>query len=251
MTRKIFITDFDGVLCDSVQECLLVTYNAYKRLHTSSSQRVLHLEEIEPVKREQFRKLRPYLKGAEDFVPIFMAIERQVPINSQQDFDRWREECKEQLLTYQQAFYAERDYLQHYEKALWLHLNPLFDGITDTLKQRECFETIHILTTKRQQDVLEIFQYQGIPFPADHVTYIKAAGKSKKLLEILQENDAVLHESVYVEDQVDFLVESKKHQMGSYLVDWGYVSDEQKALAKEHAISIIGMKELNTILSNF
>jgi phosphoglycolate phosphatase-like HAD superfamily hydrolase len=248
MTKKLFITDFDGVICDSVHECLLITYNAYKRLHSPSFQRILSLEDIAPSTRERFRKLRAYLKGAEDFLPIFIAIENNIPITNQEDFNAFRNNHKEQLVTYQKAFYAERDYLQRYEKELWLMLNPLFEGIKETLKQCKSFETIYILTTKRQQDVLETFQYQGIPFPADHVIYMKAAGKSKKLLEILRENNAALSESVYIEDQVDFLVESKKHQIGSYLVEWGYVSDEQKVLAKQHEIPIIGVEEFRTLL---
>jgi len=246
-----FITDFDGVLCDSVQECLLVTYNAYHRLHAASSPRSLNLEEIDRATREQFRKLRSYLRGVEDFIPIFSAIAEQLPITNQKEFDALRSSHQDHLLTYQQAFYAERDYLLHHEKGLWLSLNPLFDGIREALRQCASFEQIQILTTKRQEDVLEIFQYQGIPFPTDHVTYIKAAGKSQKLLELLQTNNAALPESVYVEDQVDFLIEAQKHRIGSYLVEWGYVSDEQKALARRHAIPIIGVEKFSNLLERF
>ena len=251
MTKKLFITDFDGVLCDSVVECLLVTYNAYYRLQTSSYTRLLNIEEIEPSTRSRFRKLRPYLKGAEDFVPILIAIEQNIPINNQQDFDRVREQYKYDLTRFQEAFYGERDYLQQHEKELWLSLNPLFEGIGEALKQQDSFENVFILTTKRQEDVLKIFQYQGIPFPADHITYMKAAGKFQKLLEILRENNAAMHESVYIEDQIDFLVESKKHQIGSYLVEWGYVSDEQRALAKQHDIPIIGVERFRGLLNRF
>lgn len=248
MTKKLFITDFDGVLCDSVHECLLVTYNAYKRIHSASFQRTLSLEEIAPSKRKKFRKLRAYLKGAEDFIPLFITIEEDISITKQEDFATFRNTCKDQLLAFQEVFYAERDYLQQHEKELWLSLNPLFEGIKETLQQCKSFETIYILTTKRLQDVLETFQYHGIPFPADHITYMKAAGKSEKLLEILQEHNAVMPESVYVEDQVDFLIKSKKHQIGSYLVEWGYVSDEQKALARQHDIPIIGVEEFRALI---
>lgn len=243
-----FITDFDGVICDSVLECLLVTYNAHKRLQSPDFKRVLDLETVELSIRERFRKLRPYLKGAEDFVPMYIAIEENISITTQRDFDEVRSTHKDRLLTYQKAFYAERDYLQHHEKERWLRLNPLFDGIGAMLKQRTSFENIHILTTKRQQDVLEIFQYQGIPFPVEQITYMKASGKSQKLLEILREHHAVMQESVYIEDQIDFVVESKKHGIGSYLVEWGYISVEQRTLAKQHEIPIIGIKEFGELL---
>lgn len=249
MPETLCITDFDGVLCDSVIECLLVTYNAYHRLHSSAFQRSLSLEDIPAETQRQFRALRPYLKGAEDFVPMYLAIEQQVPITTQQEFETYRAHHAAQLMAYQDVFYAERDYLQRHERALWLRLNPLFDGIKEALLACHSFDRIHILTTKRQQDVLAIFEYQQIPFPADHVIYMKAAGKSQKLLDLLQEHDAVPEESVYIEDQVDFLVASKARGIGSYLVEWGYVSEEQKALARQHEIPVIDRKAFRHLIA--
>lgn len=251
MAKNMFITDFDGVLCDSVLECLLVTSNAYGKLQSSSYQRKLSLEDITPARREEFRRLRSFLKGAEDFIPMFIAIEKDIKITVQKDFDVLKADHHQQLPKYLEAFYAERDFLQQNEKELWFSLNPLFDGLREALKQRESFEGLHILTTKRQNDVVETFQYQGIPFPADQITYMKSAGKSQKLLKILQENEAVMEESMYFEDQVDFLVESKKHRIGSYLVEWGYVSIEQKELAQQHEIPIIDVQTFKDILRRF
>ena len=251
MSQKMFITDFDGVVCDSVIECLLVTYNAYGRLHSPSYQRLLDIEAIDPKKRETFRKLRAFLKGAEDFVPLFMTIEQNISITRQKDFDLFREAHKEHLTEYVEAFYAERDFLKNNEKELWLDLNPLFEGFAEELQQRPSFERLHILTTKRQDDVVQIFQHWNISFPAKQITYMNATGKSQKLLNILQEHDADFAESVYFEDQVDFLVASQRHNIGSYLVDWGYVSEEQKVLAHQHNIPIITNQQYREILRKF
>lgn len=251
MSQALFITDFDGVICDSVVECLLVTYNAYSRLHTPSFQRILNLEAISPEKQREFRRLRPYLKGAEDFVPMFLAIEQSVQIAGQEEFNRFRDQHQKDLGRSQEAFYEERDYLQRYEKDIWLRLNPLFKGVGEALQSRKSFDTVHILTTKRQNDVLAIFDYYAIPFPEDHVTYMKAAGKSQKLLDILQAHNASLPDSVYIEDQVDFLVSSKAHGIGSYLVAWGYVSEEQKAVAQQQHIPIIELKDFRDLLVRY
>jgi phosphoglycolate phosphatase-like HAD superfamily hydrolase len=251
MTPKLLITDFDGVLCDSVQECFLVAYNAYQRVHSSSFRRVVNVADLDPAKLDQYRKLRPYLKGAEDMIPLLIAAEERVPIRNQSEFDRWREKHQAQLVTYEHAFYAERDYLQQQEQTLWLRLNPLFDGVAEALKPWQHFEAIYILTTKRRQDVLAIFRYQGIPFPAEQVIYSKAAEKSQKLRHILQTNGGAPSESVYVEDQVDFLVASQQHGIGSYLAAWGYVSEEQKMLAAHRHIPLIGIEEFQRLLRSF
>ncbi len=251
INKSMFITDFDGVLCDSVIECLLVSHNACGKLHSPSFQRLLDIQKIAPQKHEAFRQLRAYLKGAEDFVPLYMAMEQDIPIRSQHDFTAFRESHKDRIPEYTEAFYAERDYLKTHEKELWLSLNPLFADFADELRQRESFEHIHILTTKRQDDVAAIFDYQKIHFPVEQIVYMKAAEKSPKLLGMLQENGVRFDDAVYFEDQVDFLVESRKHGIGSYLVEWGYVSDEQRSLARRHNIPIITTGQYKEILRKF
>ncbi len=250
MSKKLFITDFDGVICDSVLECLLVTYNAYHRLTDDSFERVLSLNAISPEQQFRFRKLRPYLKGADDFVPMYLAITAGVQIENQDDFTTFRATHAEQLATYQRAFYAERDYLQQHEKTIWLGMNPLFDGFKDALLACTSFDRTYILTTKRQQDVQEIFEFQQIPFPIDHVIYMKAAGKSQKLLEMIEEHGAAFENTIYVEDQVEFLIASRQHNIGSYLVEWGYVSEQQLALARQQDIPIITPREFTRLLQN-
>lgn len=249
MSKRLFITDFDGVICDSVGECLLVTYNAYHALHTPAFQRVLTLDAIAPTVQAQFRALRPYLKGAEDFVPIFLSIEQGVPIECQQDFDRFREQYRAELDSFQAAFYAERNFLKQYHRNLWLQLNPLFPAIDSALRQQTSFDRLYILTTKRQDDVMAIFDHQGIPFPMERVLYIKADGKRQKLLELLDAHQADYAASAYIEDQVDFLVFSQQHAIGSYLVEWGYVSHEQRTVAEQHRIPIINPAAFQELLA--
>lgn len=249
--KKLFLTDFDGVLCDSVMECLLVSYNAYHQLHESGATRLLDLTALPEVQQREFRRLRAYLKGAEDFVPMYLAMQQAQKIHSQQEFNAWREMLKPQLSEYTKAFYAERDFLIRHEKELWLRINPLFDDFARILRERSSFDALHILTTKRREDVLEVFNYQQIAFPPEQITYVKAVGKPQKLLDILHEQKVDVEQSVYFEDQVDFLIASQQHGIGSYLVEWGYVSEEQRQLAIRHNIPIISTKQYAEILSAY
>ena len=248
MSKKLLITDFDGVVCDSVEECLLVTYNAYHRLQDASFQRLLDLQATPPETRQTFRRLRPFLKGAEDFIPIFRSIEQQIPIATQREFDAFRDGMREKLSEYVAVFYTERDFLIRNEHRVWLSLNPLYSDFAAILRARQTFERVHILTTKRRDDVLEIFNYQQVAFPPEQISYIKAAGKSARLLELLREYGADPADTLYFEDQVDFLVAAKPHGIQTYLVEWGYVSDEQRGVARQHDIPIIAMPQFAAFL---
>lgn len=249
MNKTLLITDFDGVLCDSIRECLLSSYNAYRKIHASPDMRRCELSKIDAATQATFRSLRPYIRSGEDFVLIQDMIEKQIPIASQEEFDRLKSMQSQAILSaYKRAFYAERDFLLEHEKNLWLTLNPLFDGIADALQRNNAFEHIHILTTKRKNDVREIMRYYGLDVPETHITDVPLSEKRAYLLRLLQENRVAAEHSVYIEDQVAFLIEAQQYHIRSYLVNWSYVSEAQKASARQHDIPIIGIEDFDRIL---
>ena len=79
--------------------------------------------------------------------------------------------------------------------------------------------------------------------------YVKAAGKTARLLALLQEAGVVPAQAAYIEDQVDFLVASKQRGVQSFLVEWGYVSAEQQATARQEGIPIIAMPQLRELFA--
>ncbi|PID57377.1 hypothetical protein CSB45_07580 [candidate division KSB3 bacterium] len=251
MTTGMFITDFDGVVCDSVTECFLVTYNARGKLRNSSFERVREIETLPVEQRQEFRRLRVYLKGAEDFIPLLMSMEQGIDVKDQESFDRFKESLQAELPEFLAAFYAERDFLLQHEKELWLSLNPLFDKVGTAFQERESFENLRVLTTKRQIDACEIFKFQGIDFPEEYILYVKAADKPQRLSELLATYKATCEKSIYVEDQVDFLVASQKQNIASFLTDWGYVSPEQRERAAQNGIPMISQDRYCELLSRF
>ncbi len=125
----------------------------------------------------------------------------------------------------------------------------MFDDFARILRERSSFDAC-ILTTI--EDVLEVFNYQQIAFPPEQITYVKAVGKPQKLLDILHEQKVDVEQSVYFEDQVDFLIASQQHGIGSYLAKWGYVSEEQRQLSPfDFNIPIISTKQYAEILSAY
>ncbi|MBD3307205.1 hypothetical protein GF339_12310 [candidate division KSB3 bacterium] len=248
MAKTMVITDFDGVVCDSIYECMVSSYNAYGQFHLPNYTRIRRLEDLEPEKQQQFRALRPLIRGGEDYVLIFWVIDQQIPIANQQEFDGLRERYQDRLRQYKQQFYVERDFLLQHDPDQWLRLNPLFDGIEAALKTNDAYRRLHILTTKRQTDVLEILRFYGIDMPPEQITYTKAADKVSHLLRILQEHDADVQASAFIEDQIEFLIESQPHQIQTYLVGWSYITDTQRTLAQQYGIPIIDVAKFTALV---
>lgn len=246
---QLIVTDFDGVVCDSVLECLLAAHNAWEQLQGGpDSQRVLDVDTIPSQRQSRFRELRPYLRGAEDFVPLFLAVERELEVSSQNDFDLLRRRLRDQLPLYQQAFYAERDYLRREHRKLWLELNPLFTPIDRALGDRASFEDVHILTTKRQPDVEDILGFHSISFPPGQIHSVKSDGKMERLQAIMESTGAEPARTLYVEDQIDYLVSAVPLGVELLLAEWGYVSEEQRSAAVAQKISLLSREEFAELL---
>ena len=123
---RVIFSDFDGVICDSIEECMLSSFNAYNKKH-SKGKRIYSIDEINNDTRENFFKLRPYVKSGEEFLLIFWIIDNNIIINSTEDYLQFKEQKKEILLGYKKSLNEERKYFLHNYKKLWLGLNPIIN----------------------------------------------------------------------------------------------------------------------------
>ena len=245
----LLITDFDGVLCDSVWECLLAAYNMYNRLENPVHQRVTSLSEIPEDLSMEFGQMRPYLHGAEDFLPIFKAALSKEKVNSAADLNRFRDADKQLIEESKELFYTERDFLIKNEKNLWFTLNPLFPEIAESFAQLHPFNNVYILTTKRGRDVEEILRYNNIEFPQENIRSVETPMKIPTLKEISRRRGIKLQEMIYIEDQISFLPPALAAGCRVYLANWGYVSDEQRKIAADHSIPVIEKTEFTKVVN--
>lgn len=245
MDKKAVVLDFDGVICDSVGECLLSSYNAYQEL-ASSGRKISSLDGLDGSIKQEFYRLRPYARGGEDFLVIISALGKSAGIESQEDFDRLRRSHLHLLPSYKQALNNERILMMEKDRRLWLSLNPLF-GIKDMLKMKPIEGNVYILTTKGKSYAVEILRHNGIGFSEDNIITTKQGEKMDNLLKILRDSGFRGEDCCYFEDQVDFLIKAKKHGVNCFLVDWGYVSKDQKEKAAGSGIRIISEGEFREI----
>ena len=69
--KDAFFFDFDGVICDSVNECLITSYNAFHLLKNSHYNTKYHLDDINVNLREIFLKKRFLAVTVKDYFIIW------------------------------------------------------------------------------------------------------------------------------------------------------------------------------------
>lgn len=209
----VLILDFDGVLCDSVIECMNTavscTYN-----HT--------LITVSDEYESKFKSLRPYAKYGEDYLLIDSIIREKIKINSLQDFSQFKKENGRDLKDVSERFYAERLNMQKNNIKKWLESNPLYDGIAYSMDSLKKYYNIFIVTTKDEDSVVKILEFNKVQFERDKI-FGREKGKTKKeIIASLQEK--YNSRFYFLEDNLSSLIDVQSLNICRILATWGYVN---------------------------
>gem|GEM_PF-330603 len=235
--------DFDGVIADSIAECLTVGFNAY-RIVNRHIERIAELSQLPAAIQRQSRRLRNYIRHGEDYVYIFRIINENRAIRNQSDFDRFIEHNRSCRDEYRSAFYAERSRFLREEPERWLALNPLYPGMAGFLQNFRPAKRLYIITTKKTEYVQTILDHAGITVATENLLAADSRrSKSDIIGEILQTTKISPENFHFIDDQVDTLLKLQPLNIHLFLARWGYTNARQIAQAKAAGIQPLTLGE--------
>jgi hypothetical protein len=209
--------DFDGVICDSLEECFQSSYLADKAQDIGST--LPPAAPADAAYRAAFRACRPFVRSGEDYVVLHRLISAGKAPGSQEEFDAFLASIGGGSLgRIKKSLYAVRESLLELHRELWLGWNPLYPGMADALCDLAGNARVFILSTKKAEFIAEILAYHKVPWPAQRIIY---SGKERKL--DIVERVAGSQKSVLIDDQVEHL-DFKHPSCACYAALWGYVT---------------------------
>ena len=216
----LLVLDFDGVICDSVEECWVSSWRAYHERFLGRAP-----SPPSPGNRTFFRSLRPFVRSGEDFVLIQHLAERGSAPTDQAEFDgEWEKPGLPSRGRFKDLYYQARTELYERDPAAWLAMNRIFPHVAPALSALPARVERFILSTKKAQFVSAILGANGISLPDRHVLYSEGEPKLAAVQRLMRELPAA--EAVFVEDQVDALRANRDGRIHTYLATWGYVQQE-------------------------
>lgn len=234
--------DFDGVLCDSVEESFIVSYLAFNKgklpedIYKDSTWRRSYKESLSK-ERALFHSYRPFIKGAEDFIVLQRAIASKVPLKNEKEYLDYREENLKK--TDREDLYYMRDLIYKNDPSWWYSLNTLYEGVSQFLKKVSSDHNFVILSTKESIYIKAILDFYGIDFPKERIitelkkiAYIHSVNKEKR--------------AILVDDQRKYGQEA----MGNsniifYLSAWGYIIEDW---LQDSPFRVIQLDELEDLI---
>ena len=233
--RSIVVLDFDGVICDSVDECFASSFLAYyglqKKTIPSSS---------EPDRRAHFARLRPFIRTGEDYLLIHELIDRGITVRDQGQFDEMaRGAGPEKMARFRELFYRGRMELLQKDRGAWMSMNRIYPNARTAL-QIAAGAPFVILSTKRPEFIQEILGHAALSVPADRILHSGDEPKLPIVERIRAEGG--FDGAVFIDDQVDFLKNNPFPRVRVYLASWGYVASEQ--VARDLGIPVLAAPDL-------
>ena len=211
--------DFDGVICDSLNECIISSFYAYFRIFKKNEPASLPLEY-----KKEFSSLRPYVRNGEDYLVIQHILENNIQIKDQAHFDEILGKHKEKMVYYKEFFYKARTILIENETDFWFNLNRIYPHILTHLARISVSPFFYILSTKRLDFILTILKNNNITIREDQVLVAWDIKKLDFISSILDTKG--IGKAIFIDDQIDHLINNKDKRITPYLASWGYIRPE-------------------------
>ena len=238
--RPLLVLDFDGVICDSVEECFVSSWTAYNELF-----RGLPRSDAPAASRAPFRALRPFVRSGEDFVLAQDLVRGAVRIDTQEEFDRaWERPGIPPHKVFKDLFYQARTSLMERDRAAWLAMNPIHAHVASAIGRLPPAVPFFILSTKKAQFVRETLSANGLRVPEERVLYAEAEPKLSIIRRLLQSSGAP--RAIFVEDQIDAIKGNTDPRIEVYLASWGYV--QKSWIEGKPVVPVLGPGEFEELL---
>jgi phosphoglycolate phosphatase-like HAD superfamily hydrolase len=220
MKAPLLVLDFDGVICDSVDECFASSWTAYHELRLGHTGALADDEA-----RSRFKVLRPFVRSGEDFVFIQEFLARGTTVSDQASFDaaarKGGEAARER---YRELFYQARSELLRRDRAGWLALNRVYPHMKSGLSRLPPSAPPFVLSTKKPPFIAEILAANEVGIPLERIIWSDAEPKLHTAARL--RDQAGSSEAVFIEDQVDAIQGNADPRLRPYLATWGYVKKE-------------------------
>lgn len=208
--------DFDGVICDSIHECLVTSYHAFRAQERSAALP----SDIPASLRRHFYARRGFVRPSGHYYLLWKWItEFPDRLLSPQMFESLEASYGDAVARFGRAFHEARDVSREKAAAEWLALNPLYPGVVEAWPALLAWPR-YIVTTKDRPSVETILSAHGLG-----VSGIFARGDMTKpdALRSIALRERVPPENVlFVDDNALHLLDARAVGVVTCLARWGY-----------------------------
>jgi phosphoglycolate phosphatase-like HAD superfamily hydrolase len=248
--RPILALDFDGVLCDSTEECVVTAWNGWLA-HSGQAQSIRTPEEVPDPYRTALRTQRCYVKTGGEYYVVLQSVLEGRSISTQAEYTETLAAFRPRLKPYEACFFSARDQMRKQEESHWFDLHRVYPGIPEKLRQLFEEWEIFVVTGKDRSAVQAFFKKFQVPLDASSI-FDKDAGHDKLavLKTLAASRGRALSQLRFIDDNIQHLLPVYKAGCRGYLAGWGYHTDEHLLLASQENVPILQLSNWDLEIKN-
>ncbi len=229
--------DFDGVICDSTDECLINSFNSYNIYKKNNEIFIKSLEEIDIKLKNEFKNIRPYIKGAKEYLNFYDYYYSCKANLSLVDFLSFENKSLDHDY-FAKIFYQQREKLKKNNLKDWISYNYVFEELIIFLNSLDYY---YIATLKDKESVIDILKYNKIKIFEEKILDFRIIKtKIEALNMILNKYSYNKNDIIFIDDNASHLLDPKNQGFQVYLSNWVDLNnDKHIQIAKDNNISIL------------
>ncbi len=234
--------DVDGVIIDSLKECLFTSYNAFCQFTGSSE--ILKLEDIPDMYQQNFFNLRKYVRPAGEYLLLHQSLFEGRDIDSEQSFFEYANEQTEAIAEFQLKFFQFRNSFRADDPTPWLNLHRVYPHILKT------WETLYpdykfIIVSNKDTDSIKLLfdHFQLSVDPA--LIYGGDVNNDKRVLisQCLTKFQISPEDALFIDDHPGHLFHVAPLGIKLGYADWGYAPPDPAKSIGQRTLSAHSLVE--------
>jgi phosphoglycolate phosphatase-like HAD superfamily hydrolase len=234
-SRRVFAFDFDGVLCDSLDEGLLISWNAHIGAPVTAFAEP-GLAGVPLEMRERFRSCRPFTQHLGHWLVPFVV--DPTPTSHAEFVDCYDALAGETVSHFTAAAADYRAGVRRAYPELWLahhRIQPLVTKMIDDA---------YIVTARDTDSVSQILEAHGTGL--DHSRIFGSRRAKQDALKAICVREAVAPAAVtLIDDSIENCLAADAAGYGAWWAEWGYTSVADEALATARGITRVSIDGLS------
>jgi len=224
--KKILCLDFDGVICDSVNENLLIAYNSYQIFDHRNHNIVDCLDRIPTEISNSFRNFRYLVRPAGEFWLLLYALYAKTPNLNQKTFNEMSSHYQEVIAAFERTFFETREKFQKQHPKEWLNLHRLYPQFSEAWPKVQPKFEVYIVTTKNLLAITRLLKYFNISIPENRIWAREKFNEKKEVIEFVVKNHDISSENIiFIDDHPLHLQDVEKAGIQCFWASWGYTKE--------------------------
>lgn len=237
---EVLVLDFDGVICDSRNECLNLSLNCF--LDMEPSYTLAPTGNSLAQAKDYFLEFRGLVRPARNFYLLWiLAFQHPGPSCSIVEFELMALEYEGKLREFERLFFNHRKNMLRNDPEGFIALNAFYSNVQETLDKLTL--PTYIVSTKDTESIKLLLKFNNIK--VENVFGFGPKSKVENIKTIIAKHSVAPQAVAFVDDNPMHLADVAKAGVKTLWASWGYgPQDFGEHIYLEQFAEIVGMIDL-------